>query len=99
MHRAIILARVSTRDQLYGHSIPTQLEACRTYAAQIGVPVVAEVVDSESGATLQREGLDEVRRRLTLGEADTLIVHTTSRLTRDPADLFTVRTRRRRLDS
>lgn len=97
MRGALILARVSTRDQLNGHSIPTQLEACRAYAARINVPVVGEVIDNESGATLQREGLDEVRRRLALGEADTLIVHTTSRLTRDPADLFTVRKELQRL--
>ncbi len=91
MNNALILARVSTGEQLKGQSINTQLAANREYAARQDLNVVAEIVHDESGAVLERDGLDEVRARVRRGEAQHVIVYCLDRLTREPADLFIVR--------
>ena len=39
--RAAVYTRVSTDEQGKGYSLPTQLEACRKYAAEHGHQVVA----------------------------------------------------------
>lgn len=69
--RAVVYARVSTDEQAeHGHSLPTQLEARRKYAAEHGHVVAAEVTDDFSGARLNRPGLDRVRAMLKRREAE-----------------------------
>ena len=62
--RIILYARVSTERQASdGYSLAQQMEALREHAASEGYEVLEEVVDrGHSGATLQRPGLDHVRR-------------------------------------
>ena len=59
----ILYARVSTDEQARsGYSLSQQLEALREYAAREGYEILEEVTDpGQSGATLDRPGLDRVR--------------------------------------
>jgi site-specific DNA recombinase len=61
--RAILYARVSTDEQARsGYSLAQQLEALREYAAREGYKVLEEVSDpGQSGASLERPGMDRVR--------------------------------------
>ena len=61
--KAVLYARVSTEEQAKrGYSLAQQLEALRDYAAQEGHEVLEEVQDAgQSGASLERPGMDRVR--------------------------------------
>src|SRR5215211_4662872 len=61
--RAILYARVSTDEQARsGYSLAQQMEALKAYAAQEGYEVLEEVTDpGQSGASLERPGMDQVR--------------------------------------
>jgi hypothetical protein len=61
--RAVLYARVSTDEQARsGYSLAQQIEALRAYAAQEGYEVLEEVSDpGQSGASLERPGMDRVR--------------------------------------
>jgi site-specific DNA recombinase len=61
--RAILYARVSTDEQARsGYSLAQQLEALREYAAREDYEVLEEVEDpGQSGASLERPGMDQVR--------------------------------------
>jgi DNA invertase Pin-like site-specific DNA recombinase len=65
--RAILYARVSTDEQARsGYSLAQQLEALREYVAQEGLQVLEEVQDpGQSGASLERPGMDRVRDLVT----------------------------------
>jgi len=93
--RAILYARVSTDDQAErGYSLPTQLEACRQYAAQHGYIVPSadyEITDDYTGTKLDRPGLDKARAILTAGEAEAIIVYSPDRLTRKLAHSLVLR--------
>lgn len=89
--KAIVYARVSTDDQAdKGYSLPTQLEACRRYAEALGLNVVAEFKDEQSGAMpiLDRPEGQKAVALLKRREADALIVHQVDRLSRDIVDLL-----------
>jgi site-specific DNA recombinase len=62
--RAILYARVSTDEQARsGYSLAQQLEALREYAAHERYEVPEEVEDpGQSGASLERPGMDRVRK-------------------------------------
>ncbi len=64
--RAILYARVSTDEQASsGYSLAQQLEALREYAAREGYEVLEEVQDpGQSGASLERPGMDRVRKKV-----------------------------------
>ena len=66
MPRAIIYTRVSTDDQGDNFSLPTQLAACRKYAADQGMEIVAECADVMSGSLLDRPGLTKVRQAVSV---------------------------------
>jgi len=90
--RAVVYARVSTDDQAdKGYSLPSQLDACRSYAEQLGYEVVAEYRDDHSGATpvserpQGRHMNDLIRSR----QVDAVIIHQVDRLSRDIVDLLT----------
>ena len=61
--RAILYARVSTDEQARsGYSLAQQMEALREHAVREGYEVCEEIVDpGQSGASLERPGMDRVR--------------------------------------
>ena len=61
--QAILYARVSSAEQTRsGYSLAQQIEALRAYAAREGYQVLEEVQDAgQSGASLERPGMDRVR--------------------------------------
>ncbi len=85
---AILYARVSTEEQVRkGYSLDQQLEAGREWAAREGYEVLAEVVDpGESGAYLERPGLDRVRDLVegTPGGVSVVWAQDADRITREP---------------
>jgi site-specific DNA recombinase len=91
--RPILYARVSTDEQARsGYSLAQQLEALRAYAAQEGYEVLEEVVDpGESGATLERPGLDRVRDLVAAGGVYVVLAQDRDRFSREPAYLYLLR--------
>jgi DNA invertase Pin-like site-specific DNA recombinase len=67
--RAILYARVSTDERARsGYSLAQQTEALRAYAAREGYEVLEEVSDpGQSGASLERPGMDRVRDLVAAG--------------------------------
>lgn len=84
--RAVVYVRVSTEDQAEnGTSLETQELACLRRAADLGCAVHATFRDDGvSGALYEaRDGIQRALAELETGNADTLIVHSISRLSRD----------------
>jgi site-specific DNA recombinase len=69
-NRAILYARVSTDEQARsGYSLAQQMEALRDYAVREGYEILEEVSDSgQSGASLERPGMDRVRDLVAAGD-------------------------------
>src|ERR687885_357232 len=95
---AIPYARVSTEEQARsGYSLAQQLEACRAWCAREGYEILEEVTDAgQSGASLQRPGMDRVRNivaRVGSDEAVELVVlaQDRDRFAREPAYLYLLR--------
>jgi hypothetical protein len=67
--RAILYARVSTDEQARsGYSLAQQIEALREYSAREGYEILEEVKDAgQSGASLERPGMDRVRDLVAAG--------------------------------
>ncbi len=67
--RAVLYARVSTDEQARsGYSLAQQMEALREHAEREGYEVLEEVSDpGQSGASLERPGMDRVRDLVTGG--------------------------------
>jgi DNA invertase Pin-like site-specific DNA recombinase len=65
--RAAIYVRVSTNGQEGNFSLPTQLESCRKYARDNSFTVVIELQDVESGAVLDRKGMNTLRDMVCAG--------------------------------
>jgi|SRR5215207_3420256 len=84
--KAVLYARVSTAGQARrGYSLSQQLEALRAHAKRTGYRVIEEVLDAgQSGATLNRPGLDRVRDLLAAGGVAVVLVQDLDRLTREP---------------
>ena len=84
--RAILYARVSTRGQVRsGYSLAQQREALTEYAAHIGYEVLEEVTDlGESGASLERPGMDRVRELVASGSVSVVLAQDLDRLAREP---------------
>ena len=68
--REILYARVSTDEQARsGYSLAQQIEALRAYAEQEGYQVLEDVSDrGQSGASLERPGMDRIRDLVKVGE-------------------------------
>ena len=90
---AILYARVSTDEQARsGYSLAQQLEALRAHAAREGYGVMEEVSDpGESGATLERPGLDRVRDAVAAGGVVVVLAQDRDRFAREPAYLYLLR--------
>jgi site-specific DNA recombinase len=91
--RAILYARVSTDEQARsGYSLAQQLEALREYAAGEGYEVLEEVQDpGQSGASLERPGIDRVRDLVTAGGVSMVLAQDRDRFAREPAYLYLLR--------
>jgi site-specific DNA recombinase len=90
--RAILYARVSTQEQATkGYSIRQQLERGRRWCAEEGYEILAEIVDAgQSGATLERPGLDEIREKVAAKDprVDLVWAQDRDRFAREPAYLY-----------
>jgi site-specific DNA recombinase len=84
---AILYARVSTDEQARsGFSLAQQLEALREYAAREGYEVLEEVTDpGQSGASLERPGMDRVRDLVAAGGVSVVLAQDRDRFAREPA--------------
>src|SRR5919206_1079377 len=91
--RAILHARVSTDEQARsGYSLAQQLEALREYAAREGYEVLEEVQDpGQSGASLERPGIDRVRDLVAAGGVSLALAQDRDRFAREPAYLYLFR--------
>src|ERR687890_640658 len=85
--RAILHARVSTAEQARsGFSLAQQIEALRDYAAREGYEVLEEVQDpGQSGASLERPGMDRVRDLVAAGGVSMVLAQDRDRFAREPA--------------
>jgi site-specific DNA recombinase len=85
--RAILYARVSTDEQARsGYSLAQQIEALRAYAAREGYEVLEEVQDpGQSGASLERPGMDRVRDLVASGDVSVVFAQDRDRFVREPA--------------
>jgi site-specific DNA recombinase len=91
--RAILYARVSTDEQARsGYSLAQQLEALREYAAREGYEVLEEVADpGQSGASLERPGMDRVRDLVAGGGVSIVLAQDRDRFAREPAYHYLLR--------
>jgi site-specific DNA recombinase len=90
---AILYARVSTDEQARsGYSLAQQLEALRAYAAREGYEVLEEIVDpGQSGASLERPGMDRVRDLVAAGGVAVVLAQDRDRIAREPAYHYLLR--------
>ena len=88
--KAILYARVSTDEQAKsGYSLRQQMERLREHAASEGYEVLEEVSDpGQSGASLQRPGLDRVRDLVAAGGVSVVFAQDRDRFAREPAYLY-----------
>jgi hypothetical protein len=84
--RAILYARVSTDEQARsGYSLAQQLEALREYAACEGYEVLEEITDpGQSGASLERPGMDRDRDVVTAGGVSVVLAQDRAALRASP---------------
>jgi site-specific DNA recombinase len=87
---AILYARVSTKVQAEdGYSLLQQVEALHRWAEAEGYEVLAAVEEpGQSGASLERPGLDRVRDRVAEGGVSVVLAQDRDRFAREPAHLF-----------
>jgi site-specific DNA recombinase len=91
--RAILYSRVSTAEQARsGYSLAQQIEALRAYAAREGYEVLEEVSDpGQSGASLERPGMDRVRDLVAGGGVYVVLAQDRDRFAREPAYHYLLR--------
>jgi site-specific DNA recombinase len=89
----ILYVRVSTEEQAKsGYSLAQQLEVLRTHANREGYEILAEVEDrGQSGATLDRPGLDRVRDLVAAGGVSMVLAQDRDRFAREPAYHYLLR--------
>ena len=86
--RAVIYARVSTREQAEGESISHQLQLCREYCSGKGWSVIEECVDKgengeePSGSREDRPAYQRAIKLIQSGAADMLVAKKLDRITR-----------------
>ena len=88
MNKAVIYARVSSREQeKEGYSVPAQLKTLREYAETKGFQVVQEFTDNETAKQAGRTNFGEMLKFLKKNkDINTLIVEKTDRLYRNFKD-------------
>lgn len=81
--RFVILGRVSTTDQLDNADFENRLQPIRDHAIrERDGEIVEEFTGSESGATMERESLEEILEMAEAGQYDVLAVRDLDRLSR-----------------
>ena len=87
LKQAILYARVSTDEQARsGYSLAEQLEALRDYSARERYEVLEEVSDlGQSGASLERPGMDRVRDLVAAGGVSVVLAQDRDRFAHEPA--------------
>ena len=90
---AVLYARVSTAEQAeQGYSLAQQIEACRTWCEREGYEVLEEISDpGQSGATLQRRGMNRVRDLVAAGGVSVVVAQERDRFAREPATVYILR--------
>jgi site-specific DNA recombinase len=93
LEKAVLYARVSTDEQARsGYSLAQQLEALRGYAAREGYDVLEEVSNpGQSGASLERPGIDRVRDLVAAGGVSVVLTQDRDRFAREPAYYYLLR--------
>src|SRR5215210_4206373 len=93
LKKAVLYARVSTDEQARsGYSLAQQIEALRDYAAREGYEVREEVSDpGQSGASLERPGMDRVRDLVAGGGVSMVLAQDRDRIAREPAYHYLLR--------
>ena len=82
--RALVYCRVSTDAQARdGTSLDTQERAAGKVARESGYSVTETVRDTASGFTLERPGIEHVRRLLRAGTVDIVLAYAVDRLSRN----------------
>ncbi len=91
--RAILYARISTDEQARsGYPLAQQIEALRDHSAREGYEVLEEVVDAgQSGASLERPGMDRVRDLVAEGGVSVVLAQDRGRFAREPAYHYLLR--------
>src|SRR5215210_314393 len=91
--QAILYTRVSTDEQARsGYSLAQQMEALREYAAREEYEILAEVTDpGQSGASLERPGMDRVRDLVAAGGVSVVLAQDRDRFAREPAYHYLLR--------
>jgi site-specific DNA recombinase len=91
--KAVLYARVSTDEQARsGYSLAQQIEALRDHAAHEGYEVLEEIADpGQSGASLERPGMDRVRDLVSSGGVSVVLAQDRDRLAREPAYHYLLR--------
>src|SRR5918912_3510633 len=91
--KAILYVRVSTEEQAKsGYSLAQQIEALREYTAHEGYEVLEEVTDpGQSGASLERPGMDRVRDLVAAGAVSVVLAQDRDRFAREPAYHYLLR--------
>jgi site-specific DNA recombinase len=89
--KAAVYVRVSTAEQadpgLNGGSLESQEARCRALCEARGLEVVRVFIDAgQSGGTLERPALDELRAAVASGEVAAVVVYAIDRLSRRQAD-------------
>jgi len=88
---SVIYARVSSKEQEQGYSIPAQLELLRPYGTQTGVGVAEEFLDAETAKTTGRPGFSAMVAYFKQHpECRVLLVEKTDRLYRNFKDYVTI---------
>ena len=91
LRKAILVARVSSKDQERGFSLPAQVKLLREYAARIGVVIVKEFRFAESAKKQGRKHFDEVIQYLRDNPDVTVaLFEKTDRMSRNLQDYVTV---------
>ena len=85
--QSVLYARVSSKEQEQGYSIPAQQELLRSYGAQRGLVIEQEFLDAETAKTTGRPGFSAMVTYLKMHPAcRVLLVEKTDRLYRNFKD-------------
>ena len=86
--RAVIYARVSTKDQAqYGEGIPAQLHLIREYAARNNITIVKEVIDGGESVKLNLGPNFIKMLKENDPTIDRILIFSLDRVTRNPSDV------------
>ena len=89
--KAVLYARVSSKEQEEGYSIPAQLKLLRNYAKEKKLKVVLEFVEAETAKRAGREAFNRMAKFLRGNtEIRTLLCEKTDRLYRNFRDYVTI---------